>query len=420
MSDLDCYKLPHYARQWLLNAKIEQSAVKLGKELVELGYTHRTIVSYLSAISHLAHWADTEELPVVHIDKVAIERFLRIHLPSCRCAPRCQRSVNTVRAAALCWQRFVHSSDLAPQDPDKLTSVICCELAAFKHHLIEVRGLQLITCDSRVHHVSDFLTEQFACRPIAIEQLKPVDIRGYIKERTQGWKPGSIKVVCGALSSYLRFKAIQGESTTKLIAALPKVAQWRQVSLPKALSSEEIDTLLDTFDQSTLGGKRDYAIARCYVDLGLRTTEVVRLELDDINWRHAIVHIRSKGARVDALPLPRATGEAIARYLEYRDKEHVTRTLFLRLNAPFDRAVTATTIRGSIRNAARRCGLSSRLTGPHKLRHTMAIRLVNAGVSLKQISDLMRHQDLDTTTIYAKADMNALSAVTSAWPEKHS
>jgi len=50
----------------------------------------------------------------------------------------------------------------------------------------------------------------------------------------------------------------------------------------------------------------------------------------------------------------------------------------------------------------------------------MAISLVNAGVSLKEISDLMRHHDLDTTTIYAKVDMAALSAVTSAWPEKHS
>lgn len=420
MSDLDCYQLPRYARQWLLDTKFEQPAVKMGKQLVELGYTHRTIVSYLSAISHFAHWADTEELRVAHISNVTVERFLLMHLPSCRCAPRCQRSMNTVRAAVLFWQRFVRSSGLAPQAPDKLTSVIRNELAAFKHHLTEVRGLQQTTCDNRIHYISDFLTKQFACSPVDIEKLKPTDIIGYIKDRAEGWKPGSIKVVSGALSSYLRFKAIHGPSTTKLIAALPRVAQWRHASLPKALSSEEIDKLLNAFDQGTLGGQRDYAIARCYVDLGLRTAEVVRLELDDIDWRKAVVHIRSKGARVDALPLPRATGEAIACYLENRDKEHATRALFLRLNAPFDRAVTATTIRGSIRNAARRCGLSSRLTGPHKLRHTMAIRLVNAGVSLKEISDLMRHQELDTTTIYAKVDINALSAVASAWPEKHS
>lgn len=420
MSDLDSYHLPRYAQQWLLDAKFEQSAVAMGKQLTERGYTHRTIVAYLSALSHLAHWADAEGLQVAHISNVAIEQFVQMHLPACQCAPRCQRSVNTVRAAVLFWQRLVRSAGLASQTPEHLSSAIRKELVAFRHHLTDVRGLQPTTCDARVHYVTEFLTKQFGSQPVALQQLKPTNIVSFLEDRTKGWKPGSIKVVIGALSSYLRFKAIHGTSTTKLVAALPRVAQWRQASLPKALSTEEIETLLNAFDQSTLGGQRDYAIARCYIDLGLRTAEVVRLELDDINWRQAIVHIRSKGGRVDALPLPGVTGEAIARYLKNRDEKYATGALFQRLYAPFDRGVTAMTIRGSIRNAARRCGLSSRLTGPHKLRHTMAIRLVNAGVSLKEISDLMRHRELDTTTIYAKADMNALSTVTSAWPEKHS
>lgn len=89
-----------------------------------------------------------------------------------------------------------------------------------------------------------------------------------------------------------------------------------------------------------------------------------------------MIFIRSKGARIDSLPLPKVTGQAIARYLENRDNEHATRALFLRLSPPFNRAATTDTIRGSLRNAAKRCGLSSRLTGPHKLRHTLAIRLV--------------------------------------------
>lgn len=116
-----------------------------------------------------------------------------------------------------------------------------------------------------------------------MEQLEPTDITDYIMERTKNWKPASVKVLSVALSSYLRFKAIDGTSTTTLIAALPRVAQWRQSSLPKALTSDEIFSLLNAFDQSTLGGQRDYAIARCYVDLGLRTAEVVRLTLDDID-----------------------------------------------------------------------------------------------------------------------------------------
>jgi site-specific recombinase XerD len=420
MSDLDCYHLPRIAQQWLLDSPFEQSAVEMGKQLAEFGYTSRTIVSYLSGISHLAHWADAEGLQVAQISNEVVEQFVQIHLPTCRCAPRCQRSVNSVRAAVLFWQRVACSSGLVKQVLDNFTPVVRNELAAFRHHLTEIRGLQPSTCDTRVQHVSDFLMSQFAGQPVSIEQLKPTDIMDYVMHRTKSWKPGSIKVVCGALSSYLYFKAVNGTPTTKLVAALPKVAQWRQASLPKALSVDDINTLLNAFDQSTRGGQRDYAIARCYVDLGLRTAEVVRLKLDDINWCQGVVHIRSKGARVDALPLPKTTGEAIARYLEHRDKEHATRALFLRLYPPFDRAATADTIRGSLRNAAKRCGLSGRLTGPHKLRHTLAIRLINSGVSLKEISDLMRHRDLDTTTIYAKVDMNALSTVTSAWPEKFS
>lgn len=420
MSDLDYYQLPRIARQWLLGSQFEQSAVEMGRQLTKSGYTSRTILSYLSGISHLAHWAEAEGLKVAQISNEVVEQFVQSHLPICHCAPRCQRGVNSVRAAVLFWQRVANLSGVVNHTSDKLPPVIDNELSAFQHHLTEVRGLQQITCRTRVRYVSDFLTSQFSGQPVCIEQLTPTDITDYVTHRARNWKPGSIKVLCGAITSYLRFKAINGVSTKKLIAALPKVAQWRQASLPKALSLEEINMLLNSFDQDTRGGQRDYAIARCYVDLGLRTAEIARLTLDDIDWCQGVVHIRSKGARIDALPLPKATGEAIAGYLKCREKGSARRALFLRLHPPIDLAVTADAIRGSLRNAAKRCGLSVQLSGPHKLRHTLAIRLVNSGVSLKEISDLMRHRDLDTTTIYAKVNMGALKAVTVAWPEKSS
>lgn len=420
MSNIDRYQLPRISRQWLLDSPFEQSAEKMAKQLTDCGYSARTIVCYLSGISHLAYWAQTEGLKAAQVSQTVIERFIHTHLPICRCAPRCQRSVNSVRAAVLFWQHVAFSSGLVVEEPDNLPPFVRNELSAFREHLSGIRGLQPPTCSTRVQHVRDFLISQFEDQPVSIGQLKPMDISDYVMHRCKSLKPATIKVVCGALSSYLRFKAIDGASTTRLIAALPKVAQWRQASLPKALSTEELDTLLSAFDQRTRGGQRDYAIARCYVDLGLRTSEIVRLTLDDIDWCQGVVRIRSKSARVDALPLPKTTGEAIARYLTNRDNEHATRALFLRLSPPLNRAVTTDTIRGSLRNAAKRCGLSSRLTGPHRLRHTLAIRLVNSGVSLKEISDLMRHRNLDTTTIYAKVDMNALSTVTSAWPEKFS
>ena len=107
-----------------------------------------------------------------------------------------------------------------------------------------------------------------------------------------------------SLRCYFAFRASQGAQTSALIAALPRVAQWRLAGLPQVLSNAEIEQLLSAFDRYQATGKRDYAIARCLLDLGLRRTEVARLCLDDVDWRAGILTIRSKGKRIDVLPLP--------------------------------------------------------------------------------------------------------------------
>lgn len=73
-------------------------------------------------------------------------------------------------------------------------------------------------------------------------------------------------------------------------------------SLPKWLSAEELSRFLGAFDRGTPTGRRDYAIARCFVDLGLRTTEIARLCLEDVAWHEGTVRIRSKARRIDFLP----------------------------------------------------------------------------------------------------------------------
>jgi integrase/recombinase XerD len=202
--------------------------------------------------------------------------------------------------------------------------------------------------------------------------------------------------------------------------ALPQIAQWRLAALPKGLAAVEVNTLLGAFDRNTLGGRRDYAIARCYIDLGLRTAEIVRLQLDDIDWREGVLRVRGKGRRTDALPLPATTGSAIADYLHDARVNTDNRTLFQRLHAPHDKPIVADTVRGAMRNAAKRCGLSAQLSGPHRLRHTLAIQLVHNGASVKAIADVLRHRSLDTTTIYAKVDLKALSRVAAVWPGSRS
>jgi len=145
----------------------------------------------------------------------------------------------------------------------------------------------------------------------------------------RGWKRGSVAVLCGALRSYFRFRALRGERTDTLMAAVPSVAQWRTASLPNALTEAEIERFLGTFDCTSTEGSRNYAMARCLVDLGLRVGEVARLQLEDINWREGTLQLKcTKGKPIDMLPLPVTTGQAIVQYLQRRVARRFNRALF--------------------------------------------------------------------------------------------
>ena len=175
------------------------------------------------------------------------------------------------------------------------------------------------------------------------------------------------------MRSYFRFRAFRGDRTEALIAAIPSVAQWPQSGLPRHLTADELARFLDAFDQRTVSGKRGYAMARCLVDLGLRASEVARIELDDLNWREGTLRIRTtKSRRVDVLPLPAPTGQAIVQYLRHTRAQRVGHALFVRHRAPIDAPVSTAIVRNTVRLAFARCGLAARYGGTHVLRHTAA------------------------------------------------
>ena len=115
-----------------------------------------------------------------------------------------------------------------------------------------------------------------------------------------------------------------------------------------------------------------------------------------------------------SLPLPAATGEAIASYLMHERPKTGNSAVFVRHVAPRDEPVGADLVRKTIRQAYARAGLP--YTRSHLLRHTMANRLLAGGSSLKEVADVLRHRSLNTTLIYAKLDSSKLIAVALPWP----
>ena len=224
--------------------------------------------------------------------------------------------------------------------------------------------------------------------------------------------------MASAVRSYLRFRAVRyADPVEALLASVPTAARWRLAPLPEYLGQAELTELMSAFGQGGPQRLRDYAIVRCLVDLGLRSCEVAALHLEDIDWKNGTVTVSvGKSQRTDVLPLPVVTGQAIADYLRKGRPKTESRAVFIRHRAPLDIPVNASVIRSVVRQAAARSGLSGRLHGPHRLRHSAATRMLQGGATLKEIADVLRHRSLDTTSIYAKVDWTRLSAIAQPWP----
>lgn len=405
------------AHQWLADSPLSNNADAYVRYLVERGYGTRTIEGYFNGVAHFAHWSRSQQVGLGDIDQALVNRFMDEHLQVCRCAIRCRRARHEIRAALGHLLAMLCAKGHCVQAGNALVSTsIATELEGFDRHLTEVRGLVPTTRSVRLRHLRDFLTHSFGAGSLHLNRLGPSDVIRFIADYTADWAPASIHAVTTSLRCYFAFRASQGAQTSALIAALPRVAQWRLAGLPQVLSNAEIEQLLGAFDRSQATGKRDYAIARCLLDLGLRRTEVARLCLDDVDWRAGILTIRSKGKRIDVLPLPDTTGHAIAQYLLDGRPNTTRRELFVRHRPPLNAPADPDIVRSAIRYAAKRCGLEHRICGTHILRHTLAGRLVQGGARFKEIADMLRHRSLDTTTIYAKVDLEALTQVALPWP----
>ena len=132
--------------------------------------------------------------------------------------------------------------------------------------------------------------------------------------------------------------------------------------------------------------------------LGLRCAEVAALELDDVDWRAGEVVIRGKGSRIDRLPLPRDVGRALADYLHHGRPRGFGRAVFVTVCAPVS-VVSPRTINTVLARACARAGMPA--VGAHRLRHTLASELLARGAGLREIGQVLRHQDLGTTALYA-------------------
>lgn len=403
-------------RTWLVDGPLSLVVSAYPDYLRVQGYTDSTIRAYLSALAHFSYWLKLKGANTTKIDEAMVELFLSGHIPSCTCPSPRYCYMLSLRAALRHLMVVLHQEGLGCPQPSKRTPIFR-ESELFLHYLRDTCGLAQSTCNSRVKHVHTLLTQCFGAGEVDRSKITAHDIEACLSEYAKRWKPVSLSVIRTSLKSYLRFRTLLGDQTQSLEAALPLIADLSHTNLPKSLSEEQIDRLLQAFDLNKPTGLRDYGITRCLVDLGLRGHEVARLSLESVDWSSGVLTItHSKSVRVQQLPLPHQTGKAIAQYLHRGRPTTSNRYLFVRHCAPINKPLSVSAIRSIIFRAFRRCGLDEHLYRSHVLRHTLAIRLQQSGASLKEIADTLRHKNLQTTTVYAKVDLEGLRTVALPWP----
>jgi len=286
----------------------------------------------------------------------------------------------------------------------------------YLRHLREERGLADVTSFNYLSFVRPFLIERFGRGATQLENLTHRDVADFLLRHVRTMAPKRAQVMGTALRSFLRFSFLEAETAVDLSLAVPTVRQFRKATVPRFVSVEDVERILSGCDLATPVGRRDHAVLLLLARLGLRASEVVKLELGDVLWRVGELVVRGKAKVHDRLPLPKDVGDALTLYLTRDRAVCSSRRVFLRMRAPqrgFASAAAVTTI---VARAVDRGGLQPPHRGAHLLRHSLATGMIQRGATMAEIGQLLRHRSPNSTELYAKVDFERLRGVSLPWP----
>ena len=400
---------------WLFESQLAPFVDAFMLHLLDCRYASNTINNYLAGLCHFAHWTTLCNIELKSIDEKLIQQFLNNHLPCCNCEAPVFLARKDLSAALGHLLVLLRVNAVVANAVIGLTPVDE-ELRRFDEYMDHVRGLAPKTRKTNLCFIRRLLFGQFGDQAVVISAIQPDHIRQFVASQSEFCKvPASISAPVSALRSYFRYRTTLGDKVHHLVGVTSFPANWQQATLPKTLNNDKVERLLAALDYGGKAARRTAAIVHCVLDLGLRSCEVAHLGLDDIDWSAATITLRrTKGRREDVMPLPAATGQAIADYLKYERPPTNNRAVFVRNVAPRDQPVGPDLIRKSIRQAYARAGLP--YTRSHLLRHTMVSRLLAGGSSIKEVADILRHRSLNTTLVYAKLNSKNLSEMALPWP----
>ncbi len=251
--------------------------------------------------------------------------------------------------------------------------------------------------------------EDFA-RFFSTAEIKNIDYLGLRKYITALKEKNLTNRTIGRKLSSLRsfFKFLTREGYLKINPTASISSPKQEKHLPQFLSEDEVRRLIESAfakDEKDIRGLRDRAVLETFYSTGMRISELVGLNVDDLDFISGIAKVKGKGKKERIVPIGEVALQAIRKYLEKRNKENAA----LFLNKSGNR-ISSRGVQNIMEKYILRAGIKHGIS-VHTLRHSFATHLLNRGADLRSVQELLGHANLSTTQIYTHLTTERLKSV---------
>jgi integrase/recombinase XerC len=251
---------------------------------------------------------------------------------------------------------------------------------------------------------------------VEVDQLlltvKTESVRAYLAHLNEKeYSKATIARKLATLRSFYKFLVKRNHVSSNPVVTIRTPKQEKK--LPRFLECEEVKRLLTTPPMNTWLGARDRAILETLYSTGIRVSELVALNMDDIDFLGEVVHVRGKGKKERIAPIGSSALQVIQHYMEYRNKRAQnngnfdSRVLFVNKHG---RRLSTRSVRRKMDKYLKMAGLDPAIS-PHTLRHSFATHMLNSGADLRSVQELLGHQSLSTTQVYTHLSTTRLKEV---------
>jgi len=396
--------------------RIEVLVAEVIEKLKQLNYAYHTLCGYQASFSRICGFAQdkdepyfSEELGREYLRKrynYATDYYLETFPPKAKHAIRSIQMLGDYQLHGVILRRIVKKKGYVK--PPQFKEVLTAYEEECESNEYSLRGMR-----GRLQRLF-FFVDYLALRKVMnVEQITPEVISNYVVSICPKHEK-SIAAILTTLRVFLRFLFVNGYITKDLSLSVPEQNRYYYPAVPPKWEPADVRRMLSAIDRGSPLGKRDYAILLLVAKLGIRVSDVKALKLSYLNWNDKTITFTQEKTKTEVTyPILHDVGWALIDYLQNSRPICDSPYLFVRLHAPFEAFGEDANLHNIITKYTRMAGIpipSGRRHGLHSLRHSLASSLLEHGVSLAVISEILGHVDSKSTSLYLHTDFNGLKA----------